>query len=209
MNDRTHIVVEFVRDTNIEYLRGHDAGKHVADNYRDSPMFASGSLFTSSLLDSMVSQMLFNPQIIDVVKQFLGSRSFCMHNADPRDWVANLNGSSLYQAPIPEKYVNGSYGALFKAFSVRGIIPMGLYRGVNKHINIGRRMNRVPYVFTNPPKHTEIFNGDKVFILAARQMTSFYNLLTMAKEANSMDNQPKLFKLRGSQRCIYVMLHCI
>jgi len=199
MNDRTHIVVEFVRDTNIEYLRGHDHGKTIADNYRESPMFASGSLFTSSLLDSMVSQTLFNPCIIEVVKQLLDCKNFHSSIDNPKDWLASLKGSTLYQARIPDKYINKHYGSLFQDFSSRGIIPLGLYRGVNKHIHIGRRMNRVPFVYTNPAKNTEIFVGDKVFILAPKQITSFDGLLAAAKAAADA-NELKLVKLRGSQR---------
>lgn len=35
----------------------------------------------------------------------------------------------------------------------------------------GPKNNKMPYVFTNPPKDTELFTCDKVFILSQTNMT--------------------------------------
>jgi hypothetical protein len=43
---------------------------------------------------------------------------------------------------------------------------LGLLRGVFETTGTGPKSNRVPYVFTNPTKDTELFACDKVFVLS-------------------------------------------
>ena len=57
MNPVTQIVVEIVNTSNISYLET-DAASTV-ENYKFSPQFAAGNLFTTSLLDSIVCQVFF------------------------------------------------------------------------------------------------------------------------------------------------------
>lgn len=42
----------------------------------------------------------------------------------------------------------------------------GLLRGTFPHTNTGPKANKMPYVFTNPPRDTELFTCDKVFVLS-------------------------------------------
>lgn len=95
--------------------------------------------------------------------------------------------SSLYQISIPEGLESRTYGALFQLLCKRKQIPLGepigqyihkkldlfilnltlgLLRGTFPHTSTGPKANRMPYVFTNPPKDTELFTCDKVFILS-------------------------------------------
>ena len=46
------------------------------------------------------------------------------------------------------------------------MIPLGLLRGVFSNTNTGPKSNKMPFVFTNPPKDTELFSCDKVFVLS-------------------------------------------
>jgi hypothetical protein len=46
------------------------------------------------------------------------------------------------------------------------MIPLGLLRGTFANMNMGPKANRMPYVFTNPSKETELFSCDRVFVLA-------------------------------------------
>jgi hypothetical protein len=43
--------------------------------------------------------------------------------------IKNIEGSCLYQIPVPESMVSKTYGDMYKFLSERGIIPMGLLRG--------------------------------------------------------------------------------
>jgi hypothetical protein len=55
MNAGTQIVVEIVNTSNISYLESD--GSSSVENYKFTPQFAAGNLFTTSLLDSIVCQV--------------------------------------------------------------------------------------------------------------------------------------------------------
>lgn len=78
-----------------------------------------------------------------------------------------LIGSSLYQIPLPEKLETRTYGALFSHLvKKKKQIPLGLLRGVFNNTKSGPKGNSLPYVFTNPPKDTELFSCDRIFVLS-------------------------------------------
>ena len=81
--------------------------------------------------------------------------------------LAAVVGSGMYQIKIPEGETR-TYGELFKSMVKDGLIPLGLYRGVLKNMQVGPKGNKLPYVFTNPPKETELFSCDKVFVLSQK-----------------------------------------
>jgi len=65
-----------------------------------------------------------------------------------------------------------------------GIIPIGLYRGVFPHMNIGPKQNKACYVYTNPAKDTELFSCDKVYVLSPKPLIkSSKKGIKMAEEA--------------------------
>jgi hypothetical protein len=88
--------------------------------------------------------------------------------AAPKKGVAAIVGSSLYQMKLPESESMRTYGELFKSLTAQGIVPLGLYRGVFKNMQVGPKQNKLPYVFTNPPKETELFSCDRVFVLSQK-----------------------------------------
>lgn len=80
--------------------------------------------------------------------------------------VEHIPSSSLYQIPIPEDLPEPkNYGSLFEYLAERGMIPIGLYRGVYANL-IGAKNNRLPYVFTNPPADAQVYSVDRVFVLS-------------------------------------------
>jgi hypothetical protein len=57
MNEHAHVVVEIVRHTNVGYL-DPESGLNSSDiDYKFTPQFASGALFATSLLDTLVCQV--------------------------------------------------------------------------------------------------------------------------------------------------------
>ena len=58
LNDKAHVVVEIVHSSNVGYL---DSGSTLvsADDYKFTPQFASGTLYTSSLMDTILCQVRF------------------------------------------------------------------------------------------------------------------------------------------------------
>jgi hypothetical protein len=97
LNPHAQIVVEIVNHANIAYLDNNNSGSNSSgsngtngnnqtsnnnsnnvkdaqkqvNDYKFTPQFASGSLFTTSLLDSLVCQAFYSPMIIDVVNRLI------------------------------------------------------------------------------------------------------------------------------------------
>jgi hypothetical protein len=72
LNDKASIVIEIVKEQNVSYLE--TGSKSVSDEgYKFSPQFASGSLFTSSMLDTVVCQVhiLINVNILVIFLNIL------------------------------------------------------------------------------------------------------------------------------------------
>lgn len=87
-----------------------------------------------------------------------------------RSGLLNIEGSCLYQIPVPEQLEQKTYGALFKYLVKDGIIPLGLLRGTFSNMSIGPKENTLPYVYTNPGKNTEVFSCDRVFVLSVKPL---------------------------------------
>ena len=79
---------------------------------------------------------------------------------------AHMLSSMLYQIPLPDGLESRTYGSLYRLLSRRKQIPLGILRGVFANTKSGPKSNKMPYVFTNPPKDTELFTCDKVFVLS-------------------------------------------
>ncbi len=61
MNPSTQVVIEIVNQTNIAYLEKDANNQLTNHDFKFSPQFASGVLFTTSLLDSIICQVSFPP----------------------------------------------------------------------------------------------------------------------------------------------------
>jgi hypothetical protein len=177
MNEAAHVVAEIVKHGSIGYLDQEFSLASGEVHYRFTPQFASGALFTSSLLDTIVCQAYYNPLIIKVVNKLISGIEHKDYNEiaasagttqiKPRG-LAAVMGSSLYQIPIPDDLESHTFGALFKHLAKSDMIPLGIFRGVFQQMKTGPKANKMSYVFTNPPKDTELFSCDKVFVLSQK-----------------------------------------
>lgn len=91
-----------------------------------------------------------------------------LHKA--RKKLLKIPNSCLYQINIPDISNNNNnkkdYGAVYQHLAGQGIIPIGILRGTLANLRVGPKGNQSPYVFTNPPKDTELFSCDRLFVLA-------------------------------------------
>ena len=185
LNDKAHVVVELVRTENVRYLDTQHLSDYAAAltmNYHTTAEFASGTLFLSSIVDTII------PQVCNTLSEILASNlRLCtqayynahllvivnklLKPAGDDDVIELINSdqvpsSSLYQIAIPEDLDEPkTYGTLFLYLSERGILPLGLYR--SKFANmIGSKRNRLPYVYCNPPKDAPLYSCDRVFVLS-------------------------------------------
>jgi len=182
LNEKAHIVIEIVRHQNVGYLDPTSNLMNTRDtDYRFTPHFAAGAIFTSSLLDSVVCQAFYNPQIIRVIDKLISGADPRetnplaaypgLHNKRPKAGIQSIVGSSLYQIPIPDNIEEKTYGGVFNALAKEGILPIGLLRGVFNNMNIGPKANKMSYVYTNPSSATEVFSCDRVFVLSQKVLS--------------------------------------
>ena len=76
LNPALHVVVEMVRPSNMHYLTATSSDERnstaaVHNNYKFTPQFASGSLFLTSFLDTLVCQSFYNTRIVDIVHKMI------------------------------------------------------------------------------------------------------------------------------------------
>ena len=85
MNESAHVVVEIVRHTNVGYL-DPESGLNSSDiDYKFTPQFASGALFATSLLDTLVCQVRF-------VLSFASVFVFCLcYLVNSHTFVTNMS----------------------------------------------------------------------------------------------------------------------
>lgn len=203
LNERAQCVVEIVKHENIAYL---DPDATAQGGYRFTSHFAAGTLFTTSMLDTLACQVFYNPQIIKLLHKLISSGD--QRNKAEMAALAELGkkapvglsavvSSALYQQPIPDGLESRTYGALFRFLSKSGVIPVGLYRGVFPQMKVGPKHNKLPYVYTNPTKDTELFSCDKVFVLSPH-MPAKEKAVESQRELEAV--QEELVKIRMNTR---------
>jgi hypothetical protein len=227
MNESAHIIVEIVRHNNVGYLDPESGLNSSEVDYKFTPQFASGTLFTTSMLDTVVCQSFYNTKIIEILNKLIGGQLLSSSNTSQQQQQSasytertnnnNSNGksrvdqtqkgllnSSLYQIPLPEKLESKTYGALFSLLVKRKQIPLGLLRGIFSNTKSGPKNNTTPYVYTNPPKDTELFSCDKVFVLSQTPVkitrvnkVLLFLLLCLEYYPNSFLSFPSFFVLLG------------
>lgn len=188
MNERANLVIEIVNIENIGFLE-LDATEMLSskakENYKFTPQFASGMLFTSSLLDTLVCQSFYNPNIVRVVNKLIGGmeskgsytttkegeEAESVFDGVPQLDLNKVTSSCLYQIPIPENLEPRTFGSLFKYLSNDNMIPLAILRGTFTHLKLGPLGNKMPYVFTNPNYDSELFSCDKIFVLSQNPLT--------------------------------------
>jgi potassium large conductance calcium-activated channel subfamily M alpha protein 1 len=176
VNPHINICVEIVNADNVGFLDPKEGLVSGDVDYKFTPQFASGALLTSSLLDTLICQAFYNRSIVAIIQLFAagvtlkdrdvikaeieaGRPLTQQETAAVHRGVSAIVGSGLYQIKVPEGEVR-TYGEMFSTFTKKGLLPLGLYRGVFKNMNVGPKQNKMPYVFTNPPKETELFSCD-------------------------------------------------
>jgi hypothetical protein len=76
LNPAIHVVVEMVRASNMHYLTAtsseeRNSSAAVNNDYKFTPQFASGALFLTSFLDTLVCQSFYNTRIVDIVHKMI------------------------------------------------------------------------------------------------------------------------------------------
>lgn len=97
-------------------------------------MFASGEVYLSSLMDSLICQSYYNSALITVLRNLIVGDTKKPGNKAKRisAQVADFSHvatSNLYHIKVPSYFIGKRYGKLFDNLTTRRhMVPLGLYR---------------------------------------------------------------------------------
>lgn len=191
-----NIIVEIIQQTNVEYLDleadisrgGTECG---SSSSFLSPSYASGSLYITSMLDTLLLQSYYMPQIIKVFSKLISNcENFDREDLmkEPRgpgdeDILSDVKSSFLYQIDILNNTCD-TYGELWDDLAKQGILCLGLFRN-RWRLNDSRESSPVSYVFTNPDAATPLQFDDKVFVLSSRASNNLRNTFEVTSPIKS------------------------
>jgi hypothetical protein len=158
-------MTELICTSNIEYLLSVDNiqqlynQKGCYSEYEYTPLYASGEIFTPSIIDCITCQSYFNPHIVTIIEMLLGGQRF---NSDSKtkklEEFYGLNNSYLYLIKIPETQINEAFAEFYYFLLRHHSIAIALYRK--------NSIDGFYYVYTNPKKTTLLREHDFVFVLS-------------------------------------------
>jgi hypothetical protein len=108
--------------------------KDNSTGYRNAPHFAGGVIFTTSTLDSLVSQAFYNPIIIRVLTKLVGGADYKEEgelgadnlkteskSKSKKRGLNDIISSCLYQIPCPDLQTK-TYAFLFNKLASVGMV---------------------------------------------------------------------------------------
>jgi hypothetical protein len=120
-----------------------------------TPTYAAGNVYLSSIMDSLVCQSYYNSAYLTVMGSLIGG--MVSHDVAVKQ-------SNLYHIRVPPAFHGQPFERLFDYLTLKqNIVPLGLYRLP------GCTDNKSPYVVTNPSPQTKITDKDYIFILAEKK----------------------------------------
>ena len=158
-----NVVVEIIDSTNMAFMIP-SLHWQSAENFM-APPFAAGFVYTSAMLDTMVCQSYYNPNLFSILRTLLGGSSeslLCFPPASEDSKPQVVHQGYLEQIDLssdPALRRLSTYGDLFDYLLFRrNRLAIGLYRDEGKESDL-------PYVYTNPSRGVSIAANDSVFVL--------------------------------------------
>lgn len=142
-NPKVSVVTELINQKNIAFLLDNPLLYHFMSVYEfdQTPVFAAGEVYLSSLMDSLICQAYYNPALDTVLKQLIvgdgkkglkSSRRVKMQDTD----FSHVQTSNLYHMKVSKYYVGRKYSKFFDNLATRrNIIPLALYRTCKVNLN--------------------------------------------------------------------------
>ncbi|KAF9572096.1 hypothetical protein EC968_010347 [Mortierella alpina] len=175
---RQHIIVDISERSNIRFLNmmnlnvigsnqeiiskvsriGTGSASSTTGGFWMTPIFASGQVLVSSLLDNVLFQAYSKTHILDLIKLCCGVR---FKQAIELDQLLGIDSSNLCLIETPAQFVGKPFLRLFQTLALLyGIVPLGLYRAPDRELN-----NALPFVFSNPLPGILLKSTDMVYVL--------------------------------------------
>ena len=164
-NKNIQIMTELISTSNIEYLLSVDNIQQLYNqkgcyaDYEYTPLYASGEIFTPSIIDCLTCQSYFNPHIVTIIEMLLGGQRFNAESKTKKlEEFYGLNNSNLYLIKIPDTQINEAFAEFYYFLLRHHSIAIALYRK--------NTIDEFYYVYTNPKKTTLLREHDFVFVLS-------------------------------------------
>jgi len=139
-----------------------------------SPSFASGHAFLSTVTDTIFAQSFYNRHLIAIIQELvIGTPNILSEtwNKVLGSEIGVVDGSHLHLIVTPTSYHNRSYSFVLYSLLQKGVLAMGLRRGVTVadpdqvfQSNVDES-NSQPYVYTNPSPSTIVRETDLLYVL--------------------------------------------
>jgi hypothetical protein len=164
-NKNIQIMTELICTSNIEYLLSVENIQQLYNQkgsyaeYEYTPLYASGEIFTPSIIDCLTCQSYFNPHIVTIIEMLLGGQRFNTESKTKKlEDFYRLNNSNLYLIKIPDTQINEAFAEFYYFLLRHHSIAIALYRK--------NAIDGFYYVYTNPKKTTLLREHDFVFVLS-------------------------------------------
>ncbi|KAL4487940.1 hypothetical protein ABPG72_022800 [Tetrahymena utriculariae] len=164
MNPNIQIITELAQLTAISFISQTKNSYVKQIGYLASEPFASGEIYISTMLDTLICQAYYNPFIINILDQLIMGGA--THNPKLKKIYNNLRlqSANIFLINIPLKYESYTFGQIFDVFiSEHKMIPIGLYKAANSN------NNSKPYVFLKPSANSKTSPKDKMYVLSIKQ----------------------------------------
>ena len=173
---KTLIIADLISTNSIGYLSAASDENSDSHGFWLSEPFASGELYISSMLDTLICQAFYNPYILNIISQLmLGESTFKF----PEETLITLNkhkflNSSLNLYKIKEllekyKYQNLNasrkihFKLIFEFLVDKNMIPLGILRAPTDEI-------KQKFVFLAPSKETIIdCENDELYVISSEE----------------------------------------
>jgi hypothetical protein len=191
-NPNVNVVTELISQDNIAFMLDDPLLYFLMNNfeYDQTPIFTSGEIYLSSLMDYNICQAFYNPSLTTVLRSLIiGETSNAKKKANSKlldGDFSHVKTSNLYHIKVPEQFAGRKYYKLFDYLTNRrSMVPLALYRKQKVDLNAFTTENKndraqfknkakpsvpkfkeVCYVVTNPARKTPLNSDDLVFVLA-------------------------------------------
>ena len=213
------VVIELINPKNISFL--NNKNRKNMDEYifikagmdiSLTSSFASGEVYYSNMMDNLMSQIYYNPNLLTVVKKLIaGDNELKINKNDIKDYLEipsgnlflinmPLNLNENIQKIFDEKDFDEenllTFGNVYKYLLKNNMICMGIY----KHDNLYEES--FYYVVTSPPKNFKLNEKDKLFVISLVFPDKIYNInnninsfdFNNEKKINHNKNKKNVFK---------------
>lgn len=158
--------ISFLSQSRIDFIQKYG---HIC-----SEPFASGEIYISTMLDTLICQAYYNPYITSILNQFIMGGT----NTSPRMKkifsARRLHQSNLFLINIPVRFIDKTFGFMFEQMIIEHkMIALGLYRGEKIDGSLRQNFHLKPYVYLKPNADTKLSPKDKVYVLSSKQPKGF------------------------------------